>query len=377
MKNILFLSHTQISNDSRILKVINVAKQQNNSSVTAIGIGSRDNNTPQSSSSNINDINLRSRSLSFFPKIIRHILSLLEFYIKAICNIFQKHIHIIYCNDDTPLILSVIIKIWKRSKLIYDAHELESDRNGISAIRGNLIRLIEKKMWGQVDHFITVSPSIMEWYKKEYGEKNSSVVYNTPQIAINDRRVITFREKFELQDTQKIYLYLGKLMPGRGLTDIISTFSQLSNEYCFVMMGDGHLKNSLQRQVEKLNCRNVFFHEPVEHDQVVNLAATADYGLCLLENVSKSDYLALPNKLFEYYFAGLPIIASNFPEIDNFVNASQFGITIPPDQKLIDVITNMKPSIEYTKNDTNIQSFKSETQNAILHEIFDQQLKAL
>ena len=375
MPRLLFLSHTQISDDSRILKAIDVAEKQNDFSVIAIGIKSRGNNVPKGNSSAITDIKLRSRSLIFFPKIIRHIFSLLEFYISVIYKVRWQRIDIVYCNDDTPLILSVIIKFWKRSKLIYDAHELESDRNGISAFRGRLIHVLEKTTWSTIDHFITVSPSIQKWYNKEYGEKNSSVVYNTPQISFNDEPVISFRDKFQLKETQVIYLYLGKLMPGRGLTDIITAFSQLNNDYCFVMMGDGSLKGSLEKQAQELNCNNVFFHEPVQHDQVVKLAATADYGLCLLENVSKSDYLALPNKIFEYYFAGLPIIASNFPELKNFLAASEFGITLSSDQTIIEVIKNIKPRKEFIANTEYFEKFKWELQEATLSEIFDQQLR--
>jgi glycosyltransferase involved in cell wall biosynthesis len=42
---------------------------------------------------------------------------------------------------------------------------------------------------------------------------------------------------------------------------------------------------------------------------------SADFGLCLIQNVSLSDYYCLPNKLFEYCFAGVPVLASDLPDV--------------------------------------------------------------
>ena len=47
---------------------------------------------------------------------------------------------------------------------------------------------------------------------------------------------------------------------------------------------------------------NIHIHDAAEHQQVVSLAQSADVGLCLIENISLSDYYCLPNKLFEYIF---------------------------------------------------------------------------
>ena len=56
------------------------------------------------------------------------------------------------------------------------------------------------------------------------------------------------------------------------------------------------------------------------------VAASADVGLCMIEAVSLSDYLCLPNKLFEYAFAGLPVIASKFPDIAKVVEGYGLGV---------------------------------------------------
>ena len=66
----------------------------------------------------------------------------------------------------------------------------------------------------------------------------------------------------------------------------------------------------------------------------------------MIENVSLSDYYCLPNKLFEYAFAGLPILASKFPEINNIVTKYNLGYTC---ELNIDSILNAIIKIENNK----------------------------
>jgi hypothetical protein len=77
-------------------------------------------------------------------------------------------------------------------------------------------------------------------------------------------------------------------------------------------------------------------HESIDHELLVPLISTADYGLCLVENVSYSDFLSLPNKLFEYAFAETYIVASDLPEIRKIVEQFQIGTTIS--SNLVDLV---------------------------------------
>ena len=71
----------------------------------------------------------------------------------------------------------------------------------------------------------------------------------------------------------------------------------------------------------------MFSYPAVPHDEVVSICRSCDCGILLIENVSLSDFLCLPNKLFEYCFAEIPVIGSNFPEISRVINQYQIGLT--------------------------------------------------
>ena len=112
-------------------------------------------------------------------------------------------------------------------------------------------------------------------------------------------------------------------MPGRGIDLMVESFR---NENCkdhLVFLGYGTYKDKLINIAS--NQSNIHFHDSVPHEDVVPIAKSADIGLCLVENVSLSNYFCLPNKLFEYAFSGIPVFASDFPDISSLVQKYNLG----------------------------------------------------
>ena len=306
---------------------MDVAKKNN---LYCLGIGIQGRSNESDKSDEIVDIRLVSRRLELLPAIIRHFFSLIEFYLKALLILRNKPVSIIHCNDNIALPLAVVLKFLKVAHLIYDAHELESNKNGQKFHNRLIVRTIENSLWCFIDHFVTVSEEISEWYFSNFGEKKYTILYNAPMfssdnILSNDY----FRTKYNIPKGEKIYLYIGKFMPGRGLGELVDFFSEKQNSKRYlILLGDGQLQQEIELDLVKRDAKNIFIHEKVQHEDVVKYAKSADYGVCLLENVSLSDYLALPNKIFEYAFAKLPIIASDFPEIRKFVREVNAGMVV-------------------------------------------------
>jgi glycosyltransferase involved in cell wall biosynthesis len=69
----------------------------------------------------------------------------------------------------------------------------------------------------------------------------------------------------------------------------------------------------------------------VAPEDVVGVAANASVGLCTIRNVGLSYYLSLPNKVFEYIHAGLPVVVSDFPELRRLVETYGLGVTCDPE----------------------------------------------
>ena len=132
-----------------------------------------------------------------------------------------------------------------------------------------------------------------------------------------------FHQKYSIPSENLVFIYLGILGPGRGIENILEAFSSDKVQSHVVFMGFGEFENRIIQR-SKVNS-NIHFHPAVKHDEVVSYTQHADVGLCLIEKISLSDYYCLPNKLFEYGFSEIPVLASNFPDILETVESYNLG----------------------------------------------------
>ncbi len=325
---ILHLTHTDIRVDSRILKELGAFQDSDIYRLYAIGIAEHERGGGINifHGASVESINLCCRSFRWMPQIFRHFLVYIEMVIKVLLSALHIRPHLIHCHDTPLLPLAVFLARIFRSKLIYDAHELESKKNSQSKFISQMTLFVEKVCWGRLNGFITVSNSIMLWYQTRFPKKESVLILNSPVIKDSPSKSNFnwyFHALYGISKDHLVFVYLGLFVPGRGVEKLLQVFSdeKLSSHIVFVGRGP---QREIIRKYEKLNSR-IHLHDPVHHDQVVTLVANADYGLCFIENVSLSDYYSLPNKLFEYAFAGLPVLASDFPDMREIIEKYELG----------------------------------------------------
>ncbi|NUN07377.1 MAG: glycosyltransferase [Bdellovibrio sp.] len=322
--NVLFLTHTNIDEDSRILKEMGCLADSGYK-VSGIGVwsdeGTKKTNLTRKFETTL--VSLWSRGLQFLPKLIRHSFSLVELTAKMVFLSLKKRPSVVHCNDTLVLPLGVLIKMLTGAKVVYDAHELESDRNGLSRTLSFLTLKVEKFLWHWVDALIVVSPSIASWYQNNVGSKNVEVILNSPVLTGRSAGSDDYlRKKFSISPDSKVFLYIGIFGEGRGLDLILDAFDSPKVRSSLVFLGYGEMAPRLRKIASEVD--NIYVHEAVPHENVVQIASSADFGLCLIEKVSLSDYFSLPNKLFEYSFSGIPVLASEFPDIKQVID--QYGI---------------------------------------------------
>lgn len=325
--HILHLTHTDILFDNRILKEMLALAELPDSQVVGVGLrqatGAKEASVP--SQVQIVSLDLVSSKWRYIYSPIRHILVAIEMMIRLLLVGFNQRPDIVHCHDTPVLLVGLVLKLTIKARLIYDAHELESNKNGQPNWIARLTRGIERLSWPAIDHLISVSPSILEWYAKNLGLKPCSLILNSPVFKANEgdqKKSRYFHDTFGIPPTAKVFLYLGLLVPGRGIERMLEVFQSEIVSSHLVFVGYGALESRIAETARSSN--KIHLHPPVRHEQVVDLSRSADIGLCIIENVSLSDYYCLPNKLFEYAFAGVPVLASDFPDIAKIV--AEFGI---------------------------------------------------
>jgi glycosyltransferase involved in cell wall biosynthesis len=263
------------------------------------------------------------------PKM-RGALKSLQWASKIIRRYYKKDVSVVHCHSLWDLPIGVFMKLTRRNvKLVYDAHELETERNGLAGLKKRLAKVRERALIRFVDQVLVVSESIAEWYRQRYKNVSVTVVknipYNNQPSACLDRRSV-FRDKFDIKDGI-IFLYQGALMKGRGIDLLLSAFSKAGGGKHIVFMGYGSYEQKI-KEFAALH-KNIHFHEAVSPDEVLAHTAGADVGVCLIENVCLSYYYCLPNKLYEYMLSGMPVIVSGFPEMTRLVEELGNGWQTP------------------------------------------------
>lgn len=237
----------------------------------------------------------------------------------------KHHSDLISVHALALLPIGVLHKFLFNSKLIYNAHEYETQRQGLHGSRQWLSKIIEKTLIKYCDHTLVVSESIAHEYKLLYPLISPpTVILNTPLLHTTKKKNI-FRETLNIQNNQKIFLYQGALSQGRGIETLLSTFQTLQDTSAvIVFMGNGHWAHKIQT-ISK-HSSHIFYHPAVSPEVLHEYTSSADFGISLIENSCLSYYYCLPNKLFEYLMAGLPVIVSNLYEMAKIVNTHHIGI---------------------------------------------------
>ena len=276
--------------------------------------------------------------LKQFLKECHRVLTLSEFNLRFYKLIKSFDVKLIHAHDLNTLPGAYLAAQKLGARLIYDSHELYLDRNRIRPYSkiGCMIRTnFERFLIRRADHTITVNPSIANILSKKYSVKVPSVIMNTPVYNTdisNIKMKFLLRNEIGLQDDRFLLIYVGAITFNRGLENLIRALKSLP-ECHLVLMGYGKdvYKEKLRELAEKCNVHSRFsFYGPVDSNHVTYYVAGADLGVAAIMNVCKSYYYCSPNKIYEYMLAGIPVIASNFPEMEKLIYTYNIGDTFDP-----------------------------------------------
>lgn len=240
-----------------------------------------------------------------------------------------------HCNDAEAFVLGLLAKLVSpKLKLVYDCHEFESERNAKSARYLRAIGWIERTYIRYAESVITVSPSIQLAYEERYaahGIPEVHLVRNVPH-AIGALKVpeLGFRERFSIPDDGFIALYQGSFTYNRGLELTIEVAAKLEGMGVhFIFMGYGPLVELVEQAAN--SHANIHLHPAVPYEQVLAHSSMADVGLVSVKPTCLSYLYCLPNKLFEYIQAGLPVITNNLPDCAALVREFEIGAVVEED----------------------------------------------
>jgi glycosyltransferase involved in cell wall biosynthesis len=237
--------------------------------------------------------------------------------------LFRKYKYIL-ANDLDTLPACFFVSKLKNTALVYDSHELFSEGPELQG------RKFVQVFWRRLEDFFlprikkayTVSPSIVEFYNAKYQNK-MGLIRNIPL-----KQDVLEVDEVRFPTKNKTILYQGVLNPGRGLKPMIKAL-QFIDDLDLIIIGYGKVEAELKAfVVEQKMTNRVHFLGRISREKLFNYTKKATLGMVLEEPLGLSFQYSLPNKLFDYIHAEIPIIAGNLPEIARIINTYKVGVLV-------------------------------------------------
>jgi glycosyltransferase involved in cell wall biosynthesis len=266
-----------------------------------------------------------SRVLSYNAKkrILPGVSSILLFFkfLSFAASCYKDHV-VIHAHDLNTLPVAVLVR-WlnfnRTVSIVYDTHEYaQNDVPNESRFNQYCKFVYEKFFIKFSDHVITVSDAIANEYTVQYGISKPDVILNCPPMSSPGRASNYFRQRFDINLDQRVFLYQGALCPGRGIDSLLDAFNSFEESGpVIIFMGYGEMRSEIEFYQSSSN--NIFYHEAVSPKLLPEFTSAADVGIAFIEDCCLSYRYCLPNKLFEYLMARLPVLVSNLPEMKKMV----------------------------------------------------------
>lgn len=239
----------------------------------------------------------------------------------------------VHAHDAAMLAPAWLVARRTGARLVYDSHELATGVPYHSSAWHALVASIERLIVPRCDAVITVSAGIAERLAHKYRlRRPPAVVRNLPDLPPP-------REPNGIEDLRAalgvgvapLVLHQGAAAADRGCEALVRSLAQLDEADLLFLGAEGAYADGLRRLSAQLGIGSrVHFRPPAPLAELLSYTAQADVGVTLLEDTCENHRLALPNKAFEYVAAGIPVIASDLPELRRLVDGYGIGWTVDP-----------------------------------------------
>lgn len=251
----------------------------------------------------------------------------------------DRPVDVVHCHDGATLLVGVLLARRHRAALVYDAHEYFPDHLPIPAgaslltrlrLRITTDRLMERMLIRRADVVITVSDGIADLLQRRFRLATRPVVVrNVGPSWTPPAKPDTLRRHAGIDDDLPLLVFHGMATPGRGLERCFDVLRYVPGA-AFVVLGpvSSAYRADLIALATTLDVADrVHFADPVPYGRMLELLSTADVGLYLVDvDVRSMSYrYSLPNKVFEFVLAGLPVVVSDLPEIGSLVREHGLG----------------------------------------------------
>lgn len=250
-----------------------------------------------------------------------------EYNIRLFMRLLFGRFDLVFANDPDTLSAAYLAAKIRNKKIIYDTHEYFTETPELTN-RPQVQKIwksIEKNILPKLSTIITVNDSIANLYEQEYGIK-LQVVRNIPANFTTEP---ANRKQLGLPEDKKILIIQGAgINIDRGAEEACEAMKQLDG-FVLLIVGSGDVIPYLKKMVAEQQLEEkIIFRDRMEHRLLRQYTRVCDLGLAIDKNTNINYLYSLPNKLFDYLHAGIPVLSSGLPEIRKIMDEYQVGYHI-------------------------------------------------
>lgn len=276
--------------------------------------------------------------------------------------LFRKS-DVLVSNDLDTLLPNYLVSKLKRIPLVYDTHEIFTEVPELVGhrFRQNTWRRVERWIFPKLKHVFTVNQSISDWYFNKY-KVRPLVVRNMPRKKSESVQPVTRRE-LNLPENKKIIILQGAgINVDRGSEELVEAMKYL-DDALLLIVGSGDVISCLKELVEKEKLHDkVLLTGKVPQEKLKQYTLLADLGVTLDKPTNINYRFSLPNKIFDYIQAGIPVVCSDLPEVAGIVREYKVGVVVDSHEptRIADAIRQTLHSPEYSTWRNNTRSAADE-----------------
>ncbi|HLG03882.1 MAG TPA: glycosyltransferase, partial [Bacteroidia bacterium] len=243
------------------------------------------------------------------------------FQLRLLFFLLRNKADVYVANDlDTLWPNSLAARFYKRP-LVYDTHEIFTEVPELAqgGFKKSVWKWLERRLFRKLKYVFTVNDSIADWYDKKYGIR-PRVVRNIPRIPAGMRAFS--RADVHLPENKKIVLLQGAgINVHRGAEEAVEAMKFLDG-VVLLIIGGGDVLPKLKEMAQTKHLEGkVIFVDKLPPDELRAWTRLADLGLTLDKDSNINYRYSLPNKIFDYIHAGIPVLASDLVEVKKIIEA--------------------------------------------------------
>jgi glycosyltransferase involved in cell wall biosynthesis len=247
-------------------------------------------------------------------------------------EILRTRAGVYHCHNIHPAPAVWLATRLRGGRIVYDAHELYGDPGRDPSPLRRIVawgeRRLEAFIVARSERLITTNPGRARLLTERYGRDDVIVLPNVPQRLDEVRPLDP-----GYPEGAPIVLYQGGIYPEYGIAEAIDATALLDDVH-LAILGFGRtaeLERLRDRAAAAGVADRVHFYGPRPFDELPRTAAAADLGLVPVKPLDVNLELGDTNKIHDYLMGGLPVVASDLPEIRRIVESGN-----PPVGELFD-----------------------------------------